>query len=138
MAVLYPVHEIGLIAALEPLHLPFTQLQQARGFAYAQPPACCILNHFHPLELFLTHRHHSLESDKVSLQLGGDAILEHLHVVLRDLPLRLQPAYTLRRLPAPSGEVSPAPASIYRLTDNRRSIMAMKTISHEQEINPWE
>src|ERR1039458_6607227 len=31
---------------------------KAGGFAYAQPPARCILNHFHPLELFLTHRHH--------------------------------------------------------------------------------
>ena len=29
-----------------------------RRFAYAQPPACCILNHFDSLELFLTHRHH--------------------------------------------------------------------------------
>jgi PQQ-like domain len=49
---------IGPIAAFEALHLPFTQLQQTGGFAYAQPPARCILNHFHPLELFLTHRHH--------------------------------------------------------------------------------
>jgi Integrase core domain len=39
-------------------HLRFTQLQQTGGFAYAQPPARCILNHFHSLELFLTHRHH--------------------------------------------------------------------------------
>jgi len=37
---------------------PAFQLQQAGGFAYPQPPAHCILNHFHPLELFLTHRHH--------------------------------------------------------------------------------
>ena len=58
IAVLHPADGIGLIAALEPLHLAFTQLQQAGGFAYAQPPARCILNHFHPLELFLTHRHH--------------------------------------------------------------------------------
>ena len=58
IAVLHPAHGIGPIAALEPLHLPLTQLQQTGGFAYAQPPACCILNHFHSLELFLTHRHH--------------------------------------------------------------------------------
>jgi hypothetical protein len=58
IAMLYPADRIGLIAALEPLHLPLTELQQAGGFAYAQPPACCILNHFHSLELFLTHRHH--------------------------------------------------------------------------------
>ena len=58
IAVLHPVDGIGPIAALQPLYLPFTQLQQTGGFAYAQPPACCILYHFHSLELFLTHRHH--------------------------------------------------------------------------------
>jgi hypothetical protein len=58
IAVLHPVHGIGLIAPLEPLHLPFTQLQQTGGFAYAQPPARCILNHLHSLELLLTHYHH--------------------------------------------------------------------------------
>src|SRR6266536_2267124 len=55
---LHPADRIGSIAAFEPLHLPFTQLQQTGGFAYAQPPACRILYHFHPLELFLTHRHY--------------------------------------------------------------------------------
>jgi hypothetical protein len=58
IAVLDPANGIGPIAAFEALHLAFTQLQQTGGFAYAQPPARCILNHFHPLELFLTHRHH--------------------------------------------------------------------------------
>ena len=58
VAVMHPSDPVGTIAALEPLHLPFTQLQQTSRFAYAQPPADCILNHFHPLELFLTHRHH--------------------------------------------------------------------------------
>src|SRR5208337_3624686 len=58
IAVLHPGDGVGPIAALEALYLPFTQLQQAGGFAYAQPPARCILNHFHSLELFLTHRHH--------------------------------------------------------------------------------
>jgi hypothetical protein len=58
IAVLDPADGIGLIAALEALHLAFTQLQQTGGFAYAQPSVRCILNHFHPLELFLTHRHH--------------------------------------------------------------------------------
>src|SRR5690348_16101939 len=55
---LHPAERIGAIAAFQPLHLPLTELQQTGGFAYAQPPTCCILNHFHPLELFLTHRHH--------------------------------------------------------------------------------
>ena len=58
IAVMHPGHGVGTIAPLEPLHLAFTQLQQARGFAYAQPPGHRILNHFHPLELFLTHCHH--------------------------------------------------------------------------------
>src|ERR1043165_8254850 len=55
---LHPAERIRAVAAFQPLHLPLTELQQTGGFAYAQPPACCILNHFHPLELFLTHRHH--------------------------------------------------------------------------------
>ena len=55
---LYPGDGIGPVPPLEPLHLPLTQLQQTGGFAYAQPPARCILNHFHSLKLFLTHRHH--------------------------------------------------------------------------------
>ena len=64
IAVLGPSDGIGPVAAFEALHLAFTQLQQAGGFAYAQPPARCILNHFHPLELFLTHRHHSYRVTK--------------------------------------------------------------------------
>jgi len=48
---LHPSDGIGPIAALEALHLAFPQLQQAGGFAYAQPPACCILNDLHSLEL---------------------------------------------------------------------------------------
>ena len=58
IAMMHPSDRVGAIAALEPLHLPFTQLQQTSGFAYAQPPADRILNYLHPLELFLTHRHH--------------------------------------------------------------------------------
>ena len=58
VAVVDPAEVIGPIAALEALHLAFAQLQQTGGFAYAQPPARRILNHFHPLELFLTHGHH--------------------------------------------------------------------------------
>jgi hypothetical protein len=58
IAVMHPSHGIGAVAPLEPLHLAFTQLQQTCGLAYAQPPAYCILNHFHPVELFLTHHHH--------------------------------------------------------------------------------
>jgi hypothetical protein len=58
IAMLYPGNGIGPIPPLEPLHLALAQLQQTGGFAYAQPPACCILNHLHSLELFLTHHHH--------------------------------------------------------------------------------
>jgi hypothetical protein len=58
IAVLYPSDAVGTVAPLEPLHLPLTQLQQSCSFAHAQPPAHRILNHFHALELFLTHRHH--------------------------------------------------------------------------------
>src|ERR1019366_2068077 len=70
IAMLHPAHGIGPIAALEALHLAFTQLQQTGGFAYAQPPACCILNHFHPLELFLTHRHHPYRVTKSRCSYG--------------------------------------------------------------------
>ncbi len=55
---LHPANRIRAIAAFEPLHLALAQMQQTGGFAYAQPPACCILYYFHSLELFLTHRHH--------------------------------------------------------------------------------
>jgi hypothetical protein len=58
IAMLYPADGIGLITAFKTLHLTFTQLQQPGGLAYAQPPARRILNYFHPLKLFLTHRHH--------------------------------------------------------------------------------
>src|SRR5258706_8772919 len=58
IGMLHATQRIGLIAAFEPLHLALAQMQQAGGFAYAQPPACCIFNHLHSLELFLTHRHH--------------------------------------------------------------------------------
>jgi hypothetical protein len=54
VAVMHPIDAVETIAPLEPLHLPFTQLQQKSSFAYAQPPAYCILNHFHALELFLS------------------------------------------------------------------------------------
>jgi hypothetical protein len=52
VAVMHPIDAVGTIAPLEPLHLPFTQLQQTSSFAYAQPPAYCILNRFQALELF--------------------------------------------------------------------------------------
>jgi hypothetical protein len=58
IAVMHSSHGVGTVAPLEPLHLALTQLQQSGCFAYAQPPAYCILNHFHALELFLTHCHH--------------------------------------------------------------------------------
>src|SRR5450755_822396 len=70
IAVLHPGDGIGPIATFEPLHLTFTPLQQAGGFAYAQPPARCILNHFHPLELFLTHRHHPYRVTKSRCSYG--------------------------------------------------------------------
>src|ERR1022692_3668363 len=78
IAMLHPAQGIGLIAPFQPLHLTLAQMQQAGGFAYAQPPARCIFNHLHPLELFLTHGHHPLEGVRISLQLRGDIILEHL------------------------------------------------------------
>ena len=40
------------------------------ALAYAQPPARCILNHFHPLELFLTHRHHPYRVTKSRCSYG--------------------------------------------------------------------
>ena len=64
VAVLHPTDAVGTIAPLEPLHLSLTQLQQTSSLAYAQPPAHCILNHFHALELFLTHRHHPFRVTK--------------------------------------------------------------------------
>src|ERR1039458_8120064 len=70
IAVLYPADGIGPIAAFEALHLALTQLQQTGGFAYAQPPARCILNHFHPLELFLTQGHHPYRVTKSGCSYG--------------------------------------------------------------------
>src|ERR1019366_10729146 len=70
IAMLYPVEGIGPIAAFEALHLALAQLQQAGGFAYAQPPVRCILNHFHPLELFLTHGHHPYRVTKSGCSYG--------------------------------------------------------------------
>ena len=58
IAMVHPSNGVGAIAPLEPLYLPFTQLQQTGGFAYAQPTFHCILNYFHALPLFLTHCHH--------------------------------------------------------------------------------
>src|ERR1017187_2236830 len=66
----YPADGIGPITTLEALYLAFTQLQQAGSFAYAQPPARCILNHFHALELFLTHRHHPYRVTKSRCSYG--------------------------------------------------------------------
>ena len=60
IAVPHPVGGVGPVTAFEALHLAFTELQQTGGFAYAQPPAYCIFNHLHSLELFLTQRHHPL------------------------------------------------------------------------------
>src|ERR1019366_5312506 len=61
---------VGAVAPLQPLHLALTQLQQTGGFAYAQPPARCILNHFHPLELFLTQGHHPYRVTKSRCSYG--------------------------------------------------------------------
>src|SRR6266478_4344756 len=70
IAVMHPSDALGTIAPLEPLHLPLTQLQQTSGFAYAQPSSYCILNHFHPLELFLTHCHHPSRVTKSGCSYG--------------------------------------------------------------------
>ncbi len=58
IAMMNPADGIRPVAALKPLYLALAQMQQAGGFAYAQPPACCIFNHLHSLQFFLTHRHH--------------------------------------------------------------------------------
>jgi len=87
--VLHPADRIGPIAALEALYLTFTQLQQTGGFAYAQPPACCLLNYFSLVGTLSDSSSPSLEGDKVSLQLWGDIILEHLHGSLFPLPSRI-------------------------------------------------
>src|ERR1035437_719764 len=70
IAMLYPGYGVGAVAPLQPLHLALAQLQRAGGFAYAQPPARCILNHFHPLELFLTHGHHPYRVTKSRCSYG--------------------------------------------------------------------
>src|SRR5438445_2334052 len=65
---LHPAHRVGPIAAFEPLYLALAQLQHsqspslAENFSDSSPP--------------------SLEGDRISLQLGGDIILEHLHPVV--------------------------------------------------------
>jgi hypothetical protein len=89
IAVLHPADRIGPIAAFEALYLTFTQLQQTGGFAYAQPPACCLLNYFSLVGTLSDSSSPSLEGDKVSLQLWGDIILEHLHGSLFPLPSRI-------------------------------------------------
>src|SRR6266567_2778824 len=93
---LHPGDGIGAIALLEPLHLPFTELQQAGGFAYAQPPARCILNHFHSLELFLAHRHHPSRVTKSRCSYGVTlswSIYKSLHppCLMAGLVVRLLP-----------------------------------------------
>src|SRR5271168_5721 len=100
IAVLYPGEGIGLIAAFEALHLAFTQLQQAGGFAYAQPPAHCILNHFHPLELFLTHRHHPYRVTKsrcsYGVTLSWSIYMAFIFSCLTEfLPVILSPSFRL-------------------------------------------
>ena len=70
IAVLHPGDVIRLITPFEPLYLALAQLQQTGGFAYAQPPARCILNHFHPLKLFLSHRHHPYRVTKSRCSYG--------------------------------------------------------------------
>jgi hypothetical protein len=55
---MHPINGIGLVTAFEPPHLTLARMQQAGGFAYAQPPARRIFHHLHALQLFLTHRHH--------------------------------------------------------------------------------
>ncbi len=78
IAVVHPVGRIGLITAFEALHLAFTQLQQTGGFAYAQPPVYCFFDHSQTLHFLLAQVPHPAMGDILSLQLGGDIILEHL------------------------------------------------------------
>ncbi len=81
--VLDPTHRIRPIATLEPLYLPFTQLQQeGEASRTLSLPFCCILNDFHALKLFLTHCHHPSRVTK-SARIKADIILEHLHIGIR-------------------------------------------------------
>src|SRR5437660_11095241 len=63
---LHPAHRVGPIAAFEPLYLALAQLQHSQSPSLAET-----LSDSSPP---------SLEGDRISLQLGGDIILEHLHV----------------------------------------------------------
>src|SRR5437660_12163235 len=61
---LHPAHRVGPIAAFEPLYLALAQLQHSQSPSLAET-----LSDSSPP---------SLEGDRISLQLGGDIILEHL------------------------------------------------------------
>src|SRR5579864_2144805 len=87
---LHPAERIGAVAAFQPLHLPLTELQQTGGFAYAQPPACCILNHFHPLELLLTHRHHPWRVTESRCTYGVTLSWSIYKAVMRDVGSKLK------------------------------------------------
>src|SRR6266498_5130835 len=102
---LHPADRIGSIAAFEPLHLPFTQLQQTGGFAYAQPPACCILYHFHPLELFLTHRHHPWRVTESRCSYGVTLSWSSYTVPCSSLLPHHPPSYTRNVCPPQLGTV---------------------------------
>src|SRR5437588_1357437 len=65
---LHPAHRVGPIAAFEPLYLALAQLQQP---LHSQSPSLA--------ETLSDSSPPSLEGDRISLQLGGDIILEHLH-----------------------------------------------------------
>src|SRR5437660_8126782 len=64
---LHPAHRVGPIAAFEPLYLALAQLQHSQSPSLAET-----LSDSSPP---------SLEGDRISLQLGGDIILEHLHYI---------------------------------------------------------
>src|SRR5438477_4468623 len=68
---LHPAHRVGPIAAFEPLYLALAQLQHSQSPSLAET-----LSDSSPP---------SLEGDRISLQLGGDIILEHLHHFLSHL-----------------------------------------------------
>src|SRR5664280_674972 len=78
IAVLHPVEGIGPIAAFEALHLALAQLQQAGGFALRSASRPLHSQSLSPVGTLSDSWSPSFEGDRVSLQLWGDIILEHL------------------------------------------------------------
>jgi hypothetical protein len=78
--VLHPARGIGLKTALKTLYLAISQ-------------GCCILNDFHPVRTLSDSSSPSLEGDRVSSQLWGDIIFEHLQFKMLELTLFIPACY---------------------------------------------